>query len=89
METQLNNATSINALTTCDPYCDCHRRCSKCGKLKTPYPYYPYGNYPYWNQYPTLAWGGTSAGLSINRQIASTNSNPSFYSTMGTVQTTS
>lgn len=32
----------------CDQYCDCHRRCPKCNKLKGPAPYqYPGTYYPY------------------------------------------
>lgn len=82
----------------CDDYCDCHRRCGKCGKLKTPTypnpftyrpPNYPWG-YPI--SYPTIWSTGTAAGtasgaVSGNIQAAqnSLNQNPPNTITFNTV----
>lgn len=40
----------------CDNYCDCHRRCPKCNKLKAPSYQLP-GVYPSYPRYPYTTWG--------------------------------
>lgn len=56
----------------CDNYCDCHRRCSKCGKLKTPtYPGYPTNPYNPWPIYTNPTWYGGSYSQGVV-QVSST-----------------
>lgn len=80
----------------CDNYCDCHRRCSKCGKLKGPapctypytYPTYPYGTQrPYIYPNPPAIWYNQT-GAATSGYISSTAAVPNTPVTLSVRATT-